>query len=278
MYCPFWPLLNSKTFTWLIIINFFFLAEKEEREEKEHIKRETESKCVELVTSQSVRVNHVTWGDDLHRQQPHHPPAPPPPSLPPQQVPIAVIPMVPVVTATPSVPAVPLTTQIAAAATSLNSSASAKNAASLPQQQHQQSSSRHLLCATHIKVETSPQQIDVKPSVPQPQVQIQYPTSISTNGSGSQHALVPHQVPPASQPRPNGVTMEDMRGMEGKRRPGGSVYLCLLKLAHEHTWFYGCFWSFLIHFVCRAGTREVHNKLEKNRLVTVMWTSSHLLL
>ncbi|XP_026227840.1 MAX network transcriptional repressor b [Anabas testudineus] len=210
--------------------------EEEEREEKELIRRETESKCLELVTSQPVRVNHITWGDDAHRQQPHHPPAPPPLSLPPQQVPIAVIPMVPVVTATPSVPTVPLTTQIAAAATSLNSSASAKNVSSLPQQQqHQQSSSRHLLCTPQIKVEASPQPVDVKPSIPQPQVQIQYPTSISTNGSGSQHALVPHQAPPTSQPRPNGVTMEDMRGMEGKRRPGG------------------------------AGTREVHNKLEKNR-------------
>lgn len=186
---------------------------------------------MELVTSQPLRVNHITWGDDVHRQQPHHPPAPPPPSLPPQQVPIAVIPMVPVVTATPSVPAIPLTTQIAAAATSLNGSASAKNASSLPQ--HQQSSSRHLLCAPQIKVEASPQPVDVKPSLPQPQVQIQYPTSISTNGPGSQHALVPHQTPPTSQPRPNGVTMEDMRGMEGKRRPGGSVYVCLSNLIDE---------------------------------------------
>ncbi|KAK5858732.1 hypothetical protein PBY51_002851 [Eleginops maclovinus] len=76
--------------------------------------------------------------------------------------------------------------------------------------------------------------IGVKPSQSQPQLQIQYTTSISTNGSGSQHALVPHQSPPSSQSRSNGV-MEDMRGLEGKRRPGG------------------------------AGTREVHNKLEKNR-------------
>ncbi|XP_023252832.1 max-binding protein MNT-like [Seriola lalandi dorsalis] len=212
--------------------------EEEQCKEKEFINREAESRRVELVTSppQPVRANHITWGDDTHHQQPHHPPAPPPPSLPPPQVPIAVIPMVPVVTATPSVPPLPLPTPIAAAATSLNSSPPAKNASSPPQQQQQQQpASRHLLCAPQMKVETSQQLIGAKPSQSQPQVQIQYPTSISTNGSGSQHALVPHQAPPTSQPRPNGVTMEDMRGMEGKRRPGG------------------------------AGTREVHNKLEKNR-------------
>nr|XP_046266334.1 MAX network transcriptional repressor b [Scatophagus argus] len=208
--------------------------EEEQRKEKELINREAESRHVELVTSLSppVRANHITWGDDTQRQQLHPPPAPPPPSLPPPQVPIAVIPMVPVVTATPSVPPLPLTTPIAAAATTLNSSQPAKNASSSPKQQP---ASPHLLCAPQMKVDTSQQLVGTKPSQPQPQVQIQYPPSISTNGSGSQHALVPHQATPTSQPRPNGVTMEDMRGMEGKRRPGG------------------------------AGTREVHNKLEKNR-------------
>ncbi|XP_041656950.1 MAX network transcriptional repressor b [Cheilinus undulatus] len=215
--------------------------EEEQRKEKELINREAESRRVEIVTSlsQSVRANHVTWSDDSHRQPPHQPPAPPPPSLPPPQVPIAVIPMVPVVTATPSVPPLPVTTPIAAAATSLNSSPPVKNSSSPPQQnqyhQQQQPASPHLLCTPQIKLETSPQPIGPKPNQSQPQVQIQYPTSISTNGPSSQHALAPHQAPPTSQPRPNGVNMEDMRGMEGKRRPGG------------------------------AGTREVHNKLEKNR-------------
>ncbi|KAE8287359.1 Max-binding protein MNT Myc antagonist MNT Protein ROX [Larimichthys crocea] len=219
--------------------------EEEQRKEKELINREAESRRVELVTSlsQPVRANHITWSDDTHRQQLHQPPAHPPPSLPPPQVPIAVIPMVPVVTATPSVPHLPLTTPIAAAAT-LKCSPPAKNAPPPPrqqqqqqqlqQQQQQQPASPHLLCAPQL-IETGQQLVGAKPSQSQPQVQIQYPTSISTNGSGSQHALLPHQASPTSQPRPNGVTMEDMRGMEGKRRPGG------------------------------AGTREVHNKLEKNR-------------
>ncbi|XP_035034099.2 MAX network transcriptional repressor b isoform X2 [Hippoglossus stenolepis] len=217
--------------------------EEEQRKAKELINREAESRRVELVTSSSsppVRVNHISWGDDTHRQQPHHPPAPPPPSLQPYQVPITVIPMVPVVTSTPSVPPLPLPMPIAAAATSFNGSLPVKNSSSPPPPPPpppppQQPASRHLLCAPQIKVETSQQLMGAKPSQSQPQVQIQYPTSISINGSSSHHTLVPHQAPPTPQPRPNGVTMEDMRGMEGKRRPGG------------------------------AGTREVHNKLEKNR-------------
>ncbi|XP_010784942.1 MAX network transcriptional repressor b isoform X2 [Notothenia coriiceps] len=265
--------------------------EEEQRKEKQLINREAESMRVELVTSlsQPIRANHVTWGNDTHRQQPYHHPAPPPPSLPSTQIPITVIPMVPVVTTTHSAPPINFTAQIA---TSLNGSPPAKNLSFPPQQQQQQHhhhhhhhphpSSPHLLCPPHIKVETSPQlkvetsplikvemsplikvetcplikvessplikiessplikiesspqMIGAQPSQSQPQIQIQYTTSISTNGSGSQHALVPHQSPPSSQPRSNGV-LDDLRGLEGKRRPGG------------------------------AGTREVHNKLEKNR-------------
>ncbi|XP_029957626.1 MAX network transcriptional repressor b isoform X2 [Salarias fasciatus] len=213
--------------------------EEEQRKEKELINREAESRRVKLVTSSSqpVRANHIAWGDDAPRQPPPHPPAAPPPSLPPSQVPIAVIPMVPVVTATPSVPPLPLPTPIAAAAaTSLNTSPPV-NKSSSPPLQHQappQPASRHLLCASQVKVE-SQQIVGVKPDQSQPQVTIQYPPPISANGPGSQHALAPHQAPPTSQPQPNGVKMEDLRAMEGKRRPGG------------------------------AGTREVHNKLEKNR-------------
>ncbi|XP_040036700.1 MAX network transcriptional repressor b isoform X2 [Gasterosteus aculeatus] len=218
--------------------------EEEQRKEKELIQRDADSRRVELVTtlSQPIRANHITWGHGAHHQQPHHPPPPP---LPPPQVPIAVIPMVPVVNATPSVPPRPPATQIAAA-TALNGSPLVKKASSPLQHQHHQqhhqqqqqhpSLSPHLLCTQQIKVETSSQLISAKPGQSQPEVQIQYSTSISTNGSGALHALVPHQLPPSAQPRPNGVMMsDDLRGMEGKRRPGG------------------------------AGTREVHNKLEKNR-------------
>uniref|UniRef100_A0A3Q2Q0Y2 Max-binding protein MNT n=1 Tax=Fundulus heteroclitus TaxID=8078 RepID=A0A3Q2Q0Y2_FUNHE len=208
-------------------------SEDEPCKEKETIKAEAECKREEPAASPlPVRANHT---DDVHRQRPQHPPAPPAPSLPPSQVPIAVIPMVPVLNATPSVPPFPLTTPIAAAATSLSSPLPIKKEGVSSTPPQQQPASHHLLCSSQIKMEPGQQLIDVKPSLTQPQVQIQYPASISTNGSGSHHALVPHQAPPAPQSRPNGVTIEDMRGMEGKRRPGG------------------------------AGTREVHNKLEKNR-------------
>lgn len=199
-------------------------SEEEQQKEKEFINREAEAKRAELVTSlsQPVRANRVAWAEDGLHPQPHQPPAP---SLPPQ-VPIAVIPMVPVVTATPSVPPLPLTTPIAA--TALNALPQVNSSSSPPkqlqQQMQQQSASPHLLCAPQMKVETAGQpQIGGKLGQSQPQVQIQYPASISTSNSGSQHALAPHQAPPTPQSRPNGVTIEDMRGMEGKRRPGGSV-------------------------------------------------------
>ncbi|XP_054610417.1 MAX network transcriptional repressor b [Dunckerocampus dactyliophorus] len=210
--------------------------EEEQRKEKALINKEAELRHMELVTSlsQPIRANHVNWGDDPHHQQPPHPPAPPPPPLPPPQVPITVIPMVPVVT-TPSVTPLPLTTQIAAAVSTLASPPAAKTASSPPQlpQPPPALASHQLLCSPQMKVDTGNQL--VKCSQSQPQVHIQYPPSISTNGPTPQPALAPNQAPPTSQLRPNGVTLEDMRGMEGKRRPGG------------------------------AGTREVHNKLEKNR-------------
>lgn len=193
---------------------------EEECKEKELIKKEAELMRIDLVTSSSqpIRANHIAWSDDSKRQ--HHSPVTAPASLaPPHHVPIAVIPMVPVVTATPSVPPLPLPSPIAAAATPLNGATMVKKASSPPQQPP---ASRHLLCAAQVKVEPTPIACG-KPSQPQPQVQIPYPVAL--NGPSSQHTLVPHQTPPTSQQRPNGVTMEDMR----------------------------------------AGTREVHNKLEKNR-------------
>ncbi|XP_033834552.1 MAX network transcriptional repressor b isoform X1 [Periophthalmus magnuspinnatus] len=200
----------------------------DDRKDKGVIKKEAEAIRIDLVnsSSQPIRASHITWSDDKKRQH-HSPASAAPPSLAPPQVPIAVIPMVPVVTATPSVPPLPLTTPIAAAATPLNtSSPPAKKPCSPPQQNH-----RHLLCATQVKVEPTPIACG-KPG--QPQVQIPYAASM--NGPASQHPLVAHQMQPAlQQQRPNGVAMEDMRLVQGKRRPGG------------------------------AGTREVHNKLEKNR-------------
>uniref|UniRef100_A0A671KDI8 Max-binding protein MNT n=1 Tax=Sinocyclocheilus anshuiensis TaxID=1608454 RepID=A0A671KDI8_9TELE len=61
-----------------------------------------------------------------------------------------------------------------------------------------------------------------------------YPGSIV---AASQHALLPQPGPPSAHPSPavRGSPPDDHRNLDGKKRPGG------------------------------AGTREVHNKLEKNR-------------
>lgn len=140
--------------------------------------------------------------------------------------------MVPVVTATPSEPPFPVITTIAAAATSLHLEGSQvmKGGSSPTQQQPIQ---RQLAAQVKAEPNSMTPQTGGSPSQSQPPIQIPYPTSIITKAA-SQHALLPQQAIP-TQPRPNGTIMDDLRGLDGKRRPGG------------------------------AGTREVHNKLEKNR-------------
>ncbi|KAM6985534.1 MAX network transcriptional repressor b [Aplochiton taeniatus] len=220
--------------------------EEQRREKAELYIREAESKRLDAVTSsaQPIGVNHVSWaGNETCRLQQQHPappavPPPPPPSLPPPHLPFAVIPMVPVVATTPSVPPIPLVTPVAAAATTAMVNGLSPLAKNSSPPRLQQPIPRHLLCATHMKLEPNSltPQTGGSPSQSQPQVHIQYPTSIiSTSANASQHALLSQQTPPTTQVSPNGIAGEDMRGLDGKRRPGG------------------------------AGTREVHNKLEKNR-------------
>ncbi|XP_070997335.1 MAX network transcriptional repressor b [Oncorhynchus clarkii lewisi] len=213
------------------------------REKAELHSREAESRRAEVVTcaDQPIRFNHVTWGpsqhwpeSSQHCQHQHLSPSSHalPLSLPPPPISIAVIPMVPVVTATPSVPPLPVITTIAAAATSLHLGGTQvmKGGSSPTQQQPIQ---RQLAAQVKAEPNSMTPQTGGSPSQSQPPIQIPYPTSIITKAA-SQHALLPQQAIP-TQPRPNGTIMDDLRGLDGKRRPGG------------------------------AGTREVHNKLEKNR-------------
>nr|XP_046153715.1 LOW QUALITY PROTEIN: max-binding protein MNT-like [Oncorhynchus gorbuscha] len=213
------------------------------REKAELHSREVVSRRAEVVTcaDQPIRFNHVTWGpsqhwpeSSQHCQHQHLSPSshPLPLSLPPPPISIAVIPMVPVVTATPSVPPLPVITTIAAAATSLHLGGTQvmKGGSSPTQQQPIQ---RQLAAQVKVEPNSMTPQTGGSPSQSQPPIQIPYPTSIITKAA-SQHALLPQQAIP-TQPRPNGTIMDDLRGLDGKRRPGG------------------------------AGTREVHNKLEKNR-------------
>ncbi|XP_072518514.1 MAX network transcriptional repressor b [Salminus brasiliensis] len=237
--------------------------EEEERREKALLSRGAEQKRPEITAPliQPVQINHVTWADETqvepHRHQ-HHPPAPaPPPPLPPP-VPITVIP-IPMVSANPAAPplqatpalhtasTMPVVTPLAAAlsppAASLLSP-TGKDVHSPPQQPQQQ---QHRQLVSHIKAETSSLPQSGNSPKQQPQALLQpYPAPIITTqpAAPGQHALLPQPalVHPqstqsqATQPtRTNGTPLEDARSLEGKRRPGG------------------------------AGTREVHNKLEKNR-------------
>ncbi|XP_052393465.1 max-binding protein MNT [Carassius gibelio] len=239
------------------------ITREEEEREKALLSREAEQKLSTPII-QSVQVNHVTWVDDMrlppHHHHQHHPPVPPPPLPPP--VPIAVIP-IPVVPANPAAPPIqtasslhtassmPVVTPLASAlsppAVPLLSP-NGKDAHSPPQQQQQH---HHLIA--HVKAEAtnlppsnnSPKQ---QPQLQQTQTLLQaYPGPIITaQHPPQQHTLLPQpalaQAQPApaqgqagQSPRPNGAVVEDPRNLDGKRRPGG------------------------------AGTREVHNKLEKNR-------------
>ncbi|XP_051533355.1 max-binding protein MNT-like [Myxocyprinus asiaticus] len=232
--------------------------EEEERQEKALLSREAEQKLFAPVI-QPVQVNHVTWIDDMrlepqrHHQQ--HPPVPPPPLPPP--VPIAVIP-IPVVPANPvappiqtasplhTAPPMPVVTPLATAPSPHASpliSPTSKDAYSPPQQQH-----HHLVPQVKTEASSLPQSNNSPKQQQQTQALLQpYPAPIiAAQHPPQQHALLPQPTLPQPQltptqsqsnqpPRPNGAAVEDVRNLDGKRRPGG------------------------------AGTREVHNKLEKNR-------------
>ncbi|MCI4386367.1 hypothetical protein PGIGA_G00061440 [Pangasianodon gigas] len=227
--------------------------EEDERRQKALLSRGAEPKRPEVAATsiQPAQVNHTTWADEARTEPYNHQPRPPAPApappLPPP-MPIAVIP-IPVVPANPAASAlhtaspIPVVTPLATALSPPGApilSSVVKDTHSPPQQQHLQQLQQlqHRPLVTHVKAEgstlpqsgTSPKQ--------QPQALLQpYPAPVIT----PQHALLaqPTLAQPqshVSQPaRPNGAALEDTRGLEGKRRPGG------------------------------AGTREVHNKLEKNR-------------
>ncbi|KAM9451029.1 MAX network transcriptional repressor b isoform 1-T1 [Clarias gariepinus] len=248
--------------------------DEDERRQKALLSCAAEPKRPEITATsvQPVQVNHTIWAEDvrteLHNHQQRPPvlapapapapalapapspvpvPAPSPalapaPPLPPP-MPITVIP-IPVVPANPAAAlhtASPIPVVNSTLATALSPSvapllSSVVKDTYTPHQHLQPVQHRPLL--THVKAEgstlpqsgTSPKQ--------QPQALLQpYPAPVIT----SQHALLAQ--PTLGQPqnhisqpaRTNGAALEDTRGLEGKRRPGG------------------------------AGTREVHNKLEKNR-------------
>ncbi|XP_042561520.1 MAX network transcriptional repressor b [Clupea harengus] len=278
--------------------------EEEEKRENAIAAREAEQKqrcTAEMGPSlmpASVQVNHVSWAVEpqrLHQHQHQHQqhqhqhqhlsPVLGPPLTAPMPITVIPIPMVPAnsmpqtlptATATAAPPhlhtvgtmpvvAAPLATALSPqqpapllSSPSLLSPATpgGKDRRSPPRQ-------RHLVAA--VKVETSilpqsgnspkQQQQQQQPQPPHPQPALTQPPPPHTQPAqllqqytgpiltAPQHTLIPqptltqpHTQPgQVTAPRPNGATLDDMRGLDGKRRPGG------------------------------AGTREVHNKLEKNR-------------
>ncbi|KAJ8266746.1 hypothetical protein GJAV_G00134230 [Gymnothorax javanicus] len=210
---------------------------REETQLREKALQEREAKHRRAESSAAlaypVKVNHVTWGEEPPMERKLTPVSPPP--LPPPPVPIAVIP-ISVVPASPPSLAPPATTLAPPTAPRLSP-------ASSPQQHHQ----RPLLAQVKLEPGSPPltgtnPNMQLQPQLSQqhqqPQAQPIQPYT-GTIVSTSQHALQPPhhapllQAPPPQPARP--TPLDDARHLDSKRRPGG------------------------------AGTREVHNKLEKNR-------------
>lgn len=221
--------------------------EEEEHREKALLSCEAEQKLSAPII-QPVQVNHVTWVEDTrlepHRHHQHHPPVVPhlpPPLQPPVSIAVIPIPMVSANHVAPSIQTaapLPVVTPLAAALSS--------PAAPLlsPTLKDTSSPSQHHHLVAHVKTEASSlPQSNNSPKQLQMHALLQpYPAPIiPAQHQPQQHALLPQPALPQLQPtpaqvqtnqvaRPNGTAVDD-----GKRRPGG------------------------------AGTREVHNKLEKNR-------------
>ncbi|XP_059911753.1 max-binding protein MNT-like [Gadus macrocephalus] len=213
--------------------------EEDQLEQRELFAREAELRRSEVTVSAQTGGVHprpVAWGNEPLHLQTHHvpvvaPPPPPPPSL---RAPLVPPVLLPVLTPAPSPlrPAVAAAASIAVATPMLNGSSPSHHLQlqQLPLPPPLASASpRPLLSSPTIKLEPAPQQNGAVP--PQlPQLQSPYQAAFSPPSGAASPLMPPH----SPESRTNGL-LDDMRGADGKRRPGG------------------------------AGTREVHNKLEKNR-------------
>ncbi|KAJ8342210.1 hypothetical protein SKAU_G00321380 [Synaphobranchus kaupii] len=204
---------------------------REETQLREKVlqEREAERRRAEAAAAalaHPVRVNHVTWGEESPME--HQLTSIPPPPLPPP-MPVTVIP----------IPVVPASLPALAPPTAPLSPPTAPRLSPASPPQHQ----RPLLAQVKVEPGSPPHSgspsMQLQPQQPhqhhqQPPALQPYPGTIV---STSQHALPPQpallQGPPPQPVRP--ASLDDARNLDSKRRPGG------------------------------AGTREVHNKLEKNR-------------
>ncbi|KAL2096125.1 hypothetical protein ACEWY4_008273 [Coilia grayii] len=220
---------------------------REENELRERLRQEQEAeqrKRKETVTAvQATRVNHhqqhqqqhhhVTWVEEpssLERRLAPLPPQPPPPPLPITVIPIPVVPSAPAPTAFPPAPSTarsPPTTTV-------------YHPQGSPSKDVRSPTGQHVLISQQPEPEpislTQTLTAGAKQQQPVAHLLQPYPGTILT---GSQHALPPQPGPQPPQTQSSPVSRssppDDSRNADGKKRPGG------------------------------AGTREVHNKLEKNR-------------
>ncbi|XP_064208954.1 max-binding protein MNT-like [Anguilla rostrata] len=213
--------------------------EESQRREKVLQEREVEQRREAATLAHPVRVNHVTWGEEPPMEH-QLTPVPPPPLPPP--VPITVIP-IPVVPGSPPALAPPTAALSPPTAPRLSPASPPQHQRPLLAQvklepgspPHSGSPSMQLQPQSQLQPpQHQPPQLHQPQQQQQPPPLQPYPGTIV---STSQHALPPQpallQAPPPQPARPS--SLEDARHLDSKRRPGG------------------------------AGTREVHNKLEKNR-------------
>ncbi|XP_030007429.1 max-binding protein MNT [Sphaeramia orbicularis] len=221
-------------------------AREDELKEKLRLELLAEQKLSDVNYKTTVHINNVTKVEDLHTEC--HP-ALVPPSLPLPSMPITVIP-IPVVAPNPTgSPTLPVATMSPPAAPPLSSpkrdphSPQEQSAATLLQPKPEPPTSVLTVnhkqpLQNHHHTQFIAQTANTKLQTHQQLVQ-RYPGSIVS--PPQQHALLPQSssvlqpAPLQNGPISRGSPPDDARHLDSKKRPGG------------------------------AGTREVHNKLEKNR-------------
>ncbi|KAM8768563.1 max-binding protein MNT isoform 1-T1 [Acanthopagrus schlegelii] len=208
-------------------------AREDELKEKQRLGQLSEERHSDLTYNSTTQVNNVSKVEELRTESSL---VPIPPSLPPPSMPITVIP-IPVATPNPTgSPTLQVATLSPPPATTLPRSPQPKpdHQSSVLTNSHKQLIQNH----HHPQLVTQTNNTKLLQQTPQQLVQ-RYPGSIVS--PPQQHALLPQSSPVLQQaplqngPISRGSPPDDGRNLDNKKRPGG------------------------------AGTREVHNKLEKNR-------------
>ncbi|KAG9265192.1 max-binding protein MNT [Astyanax mexicanus] len=200
--------------------------EENELRERLRLEREAEKRRAEVVSCvQPTRTNHTIWAEESTQER-HHTPAPaPPPPPPPQALPAPSIPIT--VIPIPYVSSSP-TSLPATPSTPLSPPTTPRLT---PPRKATHSppaqSALHQCAVVPPQVKAAPTPLAQTNGTKPPQLLQPYPGSIVTT------SLLPQ--PAQSSPVSRGSPPDDLRNLDNKKRPGG------------------------------AGTREVHNKLEKNR-------------